>query len=280
LQSVLKQTYIHWECIIVNDGSPDSTEQIAKQWVAKDERFKYVYKKNGGLSSARNAGVNMAKGDYIQFLDADDILLETKFADSVNLIQGDAVVITNYLSFFDNSTATLPPFYKLMSSQFNFEFILNEWDITFAIPIHCGFFPSFLVKKNPFNETLKAKEDWLFWIQIAQSNIVFIFLDKPLALYRKHPNSMIKNGKLLLDNTFQFYNILDQYISKDEYKSFLIGRLKDKFNNINAIEIQKSNLKRSNTYQFGLFCKKIGSKFYFLPLARKIFGLILKFKAK
>lgn len=49
LQSVLDKTYENWECIIVNDGSPDNTEEVAKQWVEKDSRFKYFYKENGGL---------------------------------------------------------------------------------------------------------------------------------------------------------------------------------------------------------------------------------------
>ena len=72
LQSVLDQTYTDWECIIVNDGSPDHTEEIAKKWVEKDARFRYLFKENGGLSSARNAGIEIAKGEWILPLDADD----------------------------------------------------------------------------------------------------------------------------------------------------------------------------------------------------------------
>ena len=74
LQSVLDQTYQNWECIIVNDGSPDHTEEIAKRWLEKDNRFRYIYKDNGGLSSARNAGIREAKGEYLFFLDSDDSL--------------------------------------------------------------------------------------------------------------------------------------------------------------------------------------------------------------
>ena len=72
LQPVLDQTYTDWECIIVNDGSPDHTEEVAKKWLEKDNRFRYIYKENGGLSSARNAGIREAKGEWIQFLDSDD----------------------------------------------------------------------------------------------------------------------------------------------------------------------------------------------------------------
>lgn len=74
LQSVLDQTYQNWECIIVNDGSPDHTEEVAKKWLEKDNRFRYIYKENGGLSSARNAGIREAKGEYLFFLDCDDLL--------------------------------------------------------------------------------------------------------------------------------------------------------------------------------------------------------------
>ena len=72
LQSVLDQTYQNWECIIVNDGSPDHTEEVANKWLEKDPRFRYIDKENGGLSSARNAGLKEAKGEWIQFLDCDD----------------------------------------------------------------------------------------------------------------------------------------------------------------------------------------------------------------
>jgi glycosyltransferase involved in cell wall biosynthesis len=74
LQSVMDQTFQDWECIIVNDGSRDNTEEIAEKWINRDKRFHYIQKVNGGLSSARNAGIAIAKGDYILALDADDYI--------------------------------------------------------------------------------------------------------------------------------------------------------------------------------------------------------------
>ncbi len=65
LDSVLTQTYPHWECIIVNDGSPDNTDDIAQLYCNKDKRFRYLQKKNGGLSSARNAGLKVMLGEYV-----------------------------------------------------------------------------------------------------------------------------------------------------------------------------------------------------------------------
>jgi len=77
LDSLLRQTFQDWEGIIINDGSPDNTEEIGLSYVEKDARFRYIEKINGGLSSARNCGINNALGEYVLPLDSDDILEPT-----------------------------------------------------------------------------------------------------------------------------------------------------------------------------------------------------------
>ena len=77
LDSVLDQTYQHWECVIVNDGSPDNAEEIANEYVAKDNRFKYLWEKNEGPSQARNFGILNSDGKYVLPLDADDLVAPT-----------------------------------------------------------------------------------------------------------------------------------------------------------------------------------------------------------
>lgn len=74
LQSVLDQTFCNWECILENDGSNDYTEGVGLKWIEKDKRFKYLYQENEGLSFARNVGIKIAKGDYIEFLDSDNLI--------------------------------------------------------------------------------------------------------------------------------------------------------------------------------------------------------------
>lgn len=63
LASVQSQTFPDWKCIIVNDGSPDNTAAVAREWVRKDSRCRYIEKPNGGLSSARNCGLKEARGN-------------------------------------------------------------------------------------------------------------------------------------------------------------------------------------------------------------------------
>ncbi len=72
VESVVKQDYKNLEIILVDDGSPDNCPQMCDEWAEKDERIKVVHKKNGGLSDARNAGLNVATGEFVTFLDSDD----------------------------------------------------------------------------------------------------------------------------------------------------------------------------------------------------------------
>lgn len=76
LDSVMRQTYKNLEIILVDDGSPDRCGEIAEMYASKDERFIVIHKINGGLSDTRNVGIAAATGDYIFFLDSDDIIEE------------------------------------------------------------------------------------------------------------------------------------------------------------------------------------------------------------
>lgn len=74
LNSIVNQTYYNLEIIVINDGSTDKSDEICRRFYTEDSRVIYINKKNGGLSSARNAGLNIAKGSYISFVDSDDYL--------------------------------------------------------------------------------------------------------------------------------------------------------------------------------------------------------------
>ena len=74
IQSIVGQTYSNLEIILVNDGSLDGCPQKCDEWARKDHRIRVIHKPNGGLSSARNAGLDIAKGEYIAFVDSDDYI--------------------------------------------------------------------------------------------------------------------------------------------------------------------------------------------------------------
>lgn len=79
LDSILAQSYTHWEAILVDDGSPDRSGAICDEYAGKDHRFKVIHKENGGLSSARNEGVKYAVGEYVFYLDSDDFIHNDAF---------------------------------------------------------------------------------------------------------------------------------------------------------------------------------------------------------
>lgn len=84
IDSILNQSYTNIEVILVDDGSPDSCPQICDDYQRKDPRVKVVHKQNGGLSSARNAGLDIASGEYVSFVDSDDWLESDAYSEMIN----------------------------------------------------------------------------------------------------------------------------------------------------------------------------------------------------
>ena len=185
LQSVLDQTYENWECLIVNDGSTDNTEEIALEWEEKDSRFIYLKKENGGLSNARNYGITRAKGEYILPLDCDDKIGKDYLLKGIRVLKKNnnvGVVYCNARLFGkENKSWVLPPFDKkhLLCENLIFctgIFLKEDWG-----------------KIGGYDENLKyGWEDWEFWINLLYSLNKEAFKLNYLGFYyRIKDNSMI-----------------------------------------------------------------------------------------
>lgn len=268
LQSVLDQTFSDWECLIIDDGSPDNTNEIASNWIVKDSRFRYFFKTNGGISSARNYGIEKAKGEYIQFLDSDDLLDKRKLELSLNEMDAKKtpnlkLVISNFIMFKKHSIDPIIPFCNLNLQLFTFESLLYQWNETFSIPIHCGFFASSLFEGIRFPENLTAQEDWVVWVNIFKKDIEVRFVNEPLALYRINMNSRMMTSDIFLDQ-LKAYEYFRTNLTDDEFyklSSVLISRY---FKSNIIIKQRIKDIKCSNTYRGGLLIKKILKKFYIL----------------
>lgn len=282
LQSVFDQTYNNWECIIVNDGSLDNTEEVAKNWVSSDRRFKYLYQENGGLSSARNYGLNNAIGNWIQFLDSDDILDNRKL--ELSLIEVNSnnkvdklIIISNYSLF------TITPLESIFmpefnDSLFNFETVLYKWDDYLAIPIHCGFFEVSLFENFRFPEHIKAKEDWIMWVSLFHNGAKVIHINKSLALYRKHSDSMTMTSDILSEY-IKAYEYLKLLISEEEYHKLSLALFSKYFRKSLTFNKNQNSIKQSNTYKVGYLIKKSLRKLGILKPAKYLFEKTLKLKA-
>lgn len=86
LNSIIAQTFTNWECIIVDDGSPDNCGKICDEYAQRDNRIKVIHQQNGGLSIARNEGIKLAKGKYLTFIDSDDAIEPNTFLNYINYI--------------------------------------------------------------------------------------------------------------------------------------------------------------------------------------------------
>jgi hypothetical protein len=222
--SLIKQTYDNWECILVNDGSTDNTAPLGQAWAKKDSRIIYSFKQNGGLSSARNHGLKLATGDFIQFLDCDDYLYPEKFAKSVAKLNEQAfdMVISNFLLFDERKQRKMPPYCVLKPELFNYNSILMDWDKTFTIPVHCALVARSLIGENLFIEDLKAKEDWFFWLKMYQQNPKVCFVDEELVFLRFYSGSMTKQYNFMAQQQLNAFDRLEAIIDYPHlYKSYL-----------------------------------------------------------
>lgn len=93
IQSVVEQTYSNLEIILVDDGSPDHCPQMCDAWIQKDARIRVIHQKNGGSSAARNAGLDIATGEYIGFVDSDDILAPDMYEIMFRALEGENIGI-------------------------------------------------------------------------------------------------------------------------------------------------------------------------------------------
>lgn len=208
LQSVLDQTYNKWECVIVNDGSLDNTPEVAKMWTEKDARFIYLFKENGGLSSARNAGLKIAKGEFIQLLDSDDLLEPEKIRVQVEALVCDPEIdisVSGY-RYFDDLTKELKiigrnnlfPEVVLYKNDRDVKEVLNiKNPMVISAPIYRkGVFE----KVGVFDEELVSLEDWEFHTRCALHGMKFQHINVSLyarTLIRLHTKSMMGNDEIM-----------------------------------------------------------------------------------
>ncbi|MBU4539358.1 MAG: glycosyltransferase family 2 protein [Weeksellaceae bacterium] len=220
LDSVFNQTFTDWECLLIDDGSTDDTEEILKRWTEKDSRFVYHRKQNEGVTKTRNYGLDIAKGEWIQFLDADDILDPNKLKKSLENENGENIMITNFAMIF--GTETREPFCDLSKYEITFENLVSRWDIDFNLPILCVLTKKEIIGNTRFPANLKAKEDWIFWLEIFRKpEAKSKFINEKLAYYRHNPDGASKNFESVLQDNFEANQfVFDNYDNKTKYLVF------------------------------------------------------------
>lgn len=223
IKSIISQKFERWECLIIDDGSPDNTAEIAQKWIEKDGRIKLYRKENGGLSSARNLGLKYAIGRYIQFLDCDDILKHEKLELAYNEHnRGMQLVVSNFELLKHQVVQKVK--HKLGQQYLSYESVLVEWDDTFNIPIHCATFSRDIIGDLRFDESVGAGEDWMFWLQVFKQSPESKYIDKSLVYYRIHSSSITADMNMMVQQKLKtaliIYKSLDTHYREIFFKRF------------------------------------------------------------
>ncbi len=213
LSGVSWQTYAQWECIVVDDGSTDDTPGIAAALASSDPRVRYIRKEHSGTAATRNAGIDAARGEFLQFLDADDILLERKLEECVARLRDEPAIGAVYSEF----AYFKPPaeFFQTLPADIPFgdplRAFLFEWDVSFMIPIHAFLFRASLFENQRFDPELASHfEDVECWIRLAAAGTSFGRIPDPLAVYCLSGVSTSSQGTALLSSQLK---ILQKYRS-------------------------------------------------------------------
>lgn len=198
LDSIHHQTYENFECLLIDDGSPDNSAEICREYVAKDSRFRYFKKENGGLSTARNFGIEVANGDFVVFVDGDDIIDRHQLGflhDKLKEYDAD-IAIGSYHQYSEKDGC----FYIHFTDEDYAEQLYERDELIMKIPelekINLSFVTAWgkLFKKKLFNHVRfpenKLAEDAFIMYKLFLQCEKIIFIKKSLYIYRKYDASL------------------------------------------------------------------------------------------
>lgn len=192
VESVLCQDLKDWEMLIVNDGSTDDTLKLALDFASKDKRINVIDKENGGLSSARNAGIKQAKGKYIHFLDSDDFVLQGFYSaiiDHFDSTENVDVIVSGYQYYSLDSG-----FFQIVEGQERSYDLQDFLDGNIAPPVAFCLRTELIQSIENFDENLKSAEDWDFWLRVLKAGGKVKGMKKALVAYRYSKDSMSRNA--------------------------------------------------------------------------------------
>lgn len=285
LNSLRKQSFEAWECLIIDDGSTDSTSEIVKKNIQEDRRFRYFkrgeeYSK--GLPGSRNKGIDLAKGRYIMFVDDDDILHPANLQVSVRTLEKNESSFCRFDkkpfngNWKENNLNRVDEFGEK-------QFCLNDLEkmITGKIPFaSCTvLWNSQCFKDIRFNENLMYAEEWECYTRILSEGFEGVSIDLVLYYNRKHSNSntaeFIKNDPVRIRSKIEATKLIVLTLAA---KNLLTPHLKKFFLRIGyslkSLEIIQLTLNKYGAPKLEVMKYRLG--FHFYPLLRPLF--ILKSK--
>ena len=212
IDSILNQTYKDFELILVNDGSPDKSGKICDKYSEKDNRIIVIHKKNGGVSSARNIGIENATGKYICFVDSDDFLENNYLEELINTKENYSEVENIWCGFQTVTDYSKSNAKEVIADSSKFLSIYNNKDIMLlhekwldCSPWNKLYMQKIIIDyKIKFPEDMFLGEDLIFNLNyLENTNGKIIIINKPIYNY-------VRSGNVSLDNKY-YKNLLQIY---------------------------------------------------------------------
>jgi glycosyltransferase involved in cell wall biosynthesis len=227
LESIAKQNYCNWELLVIEDGCKDKTEEIVQAFSNnhRNHHIKFIrHQQNKGLGATRNTGIGESQGEYLAFLDHDDIWKPNHLFEAVNALtyeNGDIAYSTTQM-FQDSDNQYLGLWGPTDEDIENFS--ISLYRRSFLTPSAVVFNKSVVDKVGLFdtNPKIHYSEDHDYWIRAARLNLKFVHLKNITCLYRKnHPGSATLNAKMILERELYVYekhsdwDIISEEMKKD-----------------------------------------------------------------
>lgn len=255
LDSIIEQTYTNWECIVVDDGSTDNTNEVLADYCKNDVRFQYYKRpqsKKKGPCSCRNFGFEKSKGTFINFLDSDDFYKPITLEKIISYDKNNYDVIVTKIDFIDFKTKAILKQNSINSSKILEDFFVEK--INFYV---CGPFwkRKYLEKQESlFDEEIGIGDDWDFNFRMLWNKPSLCLVEETLVVVRVHNNSFSKQKNKL---------------NKEEWLSEFQALNKNFLKIINNNEIDKYKIKKYILFRYNkplkwALIKNKNIKYFFL----------------
>lgn len=206
IESVVNQSYTDWELILVDDCSQDGSFGIAQEWTKRDERIKvFSTILNSGPAAARNLGLEHANGDYIAFLDADDIWLQNKLSIQLRHMEGNnsSFTCTSYMSVGDVNT----PIYKLTPPRAT---TYNK-ALLYGNPIGNS---TVMITRKALKDIripdIKKRNDFALWLKVLKKGITCDGMSEVTMIYRRRKDSVSSKKIGLISYHWALYRHIEK----------------------------------------------------------------------
>ena len=205
LESIAAQTYTDWELVVINDGSTDSTESIVSEFRDRKYPVIYHYQENKGLGVSRNEALRLSRGDYIAFIDHDDIWMPEKLELQLNALNKDPIIPLVYTDgyFINDQGMHIEKFFDKMKPFRGqvFKKLLLETPIALS---------SVVVNKSVFNDigyfnpSFSISEEYDLFLRLTLKYDID-YIEKPLVKYRLHEGNTMKKFDILYNEVLQIF---------------------------------------------------------------------------